>query len=294
MNRVDDFFRTRDYACWCGQHRSTPVCHQLFGNHPFAIRKCRACRTHRILPRALTSLDEAESLYNQQDFFHTEAELEQIKEHDLRRLQALGVRLAPGRAVLDVGCGDGRLLNAICDGFGCTGLGIDLDQRRISAARVASKSAQFECGLFEARQLNRKFDVVVSVAVLEHVIDPVGFLAQLRGALEPGGSIFGLTPNAGSLSYRVLGSWWRELLGIGQHIYLFSPESLRACAHEAGLEIVGILTDFDFGPPPLDFTSARGFALSVWWCYREIVRRLAQLFRTPTSGDLLSAHLKAI
>lgn len=294
VSKVEEFRRQHDYPCWCGQTEARLVCRQLFGRRPFVVLNCAACGTHRILPRALSDQSAAESLYNEYQVEFSGAELEKIRNNILRRCRQVDMPFDRQKRVLDVGCGSGYVLNAVCDQFDCEGRGIDVDKRRIALARSRARRAEFECGLFDPAQLGRPYDVILFNAVLEHVVDPVRFLQQLNAALTPGGSLFVLTPNARSLSYRVLGSWWRELLSIGEHIYLFSPESLAACAQQAGLKVVSFSSDDDLGTPRLELGSLRRVAISLWWCYRESVKRVARWIGHPASGDILYAHLKKI
>jgi hypothetical protein len=131
---------------------------------------------------------------------------------------------------------------------------------------------------------------VISSAVIEHVIDPFGFLQQLAAALPKGGSLFLLTPNAASLNYRLLRSWWRELLSIGEHIYLFTPESLGTCAAKAGFELTQANSDFDVSHLKLQWNSPRNAAFSAWALYRKRVKAVARALSTSRTGDILFAH----
>jgi hypothetical protein len=106
------------------------------------------------------------------------------------------------------------------------------------------------------------------------------------------GSLFLLTPNARSLNYRLLRSWWRELLSIGEHIYLFTPESLELCANEAGFHLVKYSSDFDRASLRLRTGGLREWLISAWSCYCEGVKRLSGLLATHRTGDILFAHFK--
>ncbi len=218
----------------------------------------------------------------------------QAVDKTLKRLADVRVSFVAESKVLDVGCGDGQLLEAICTKFGCAGKGIDVDRRRIDWAKKRSKHATFECELFDAAKIDRKYDILLCSAVLEHVVDPVNFLKQLNSALSEGGSLFLLTPNARSLNYRLLRSWWRELLSIGEHIYLFTPESLESCAGRAGFRLVDIASDFDYASFRFQLTNARSFLLSGWAIYRELIKRVSEQFTSRTTRDILYAHFRKL
>jgi 2-polyprenyl-3-methyl-5-hydroxy-6-metoxy-1,4-benzoquinol methylase len=292
-SKTETFRRTHDFPCWCGEVQSHRVCQQMFGRRYFMVLECDKCTTHRILPRALTAAADAEKLYNEYASVElSEARQEEADRHMLRRLRAVQLEFCPGIKVLDVGCGDGSTLNAICDSYGCEGKGIDVDKRRIAHARGKAKKAEFECGLFEGKKFAGPYDVVISSAVIEHVTDPIGFLKEFGDVLKPGGSVFLLTPNAASLNYRLLRSWWRELLSIGEHIYLFTPDSLELCAKQAGFELVTASSDFDFGAFSFKFRTPRELVIQVWACYRRAIKRLAQVFSSARTGDILFMHLR--
>jgi 2-polyprenyl-3-methyl-5-hydroxy-6-metoxy-1,4-benzoquinol methylase len=291
MPKHHDLITRHDYPCWCEHTEAKMICKQMFGRRPFVVLECRHCRTQRILPRALADESAARELYNEYasgGLFTTD--LDQVEKKMFPRLQQVGIAISRESRVLDVGCGSGSLLNAICRRFECAGLGVDIDKRRIEAARSQSSGARFECGFYDPEPCAGQFDIVISNAVIEHVVAPCAFLREMGRALRPGGSMFVLTPNASSLSYRILRSWWRELLSIGEHIYLFTPESLAACARQAGLEQVQMGSAYDPAAVSLGFGSPREFFVGIWGTYRETVKRLASKVSTAKDGDILYAH----
>ena len=146
--------------------------------------------------------------------------------------------------------------------------------------------------LFDGAKLGEKYDVIISSAVIEHVVDPPGFLKQFHPALADDGSLFLLTPNAGSLNYRLLRSWWRELLSIGEHIYLFTPGSLESCAGRAGFELIKLSSDFDWASPKFRANGFRNLLISLWAAYREWVKRFSSRLASPQTGDILYAHFR--
>ena len=294
MNSLDDFVQRHDFPCWCGETKGRVFCRQLFGRRPFVVWRCAACGTHRLLPRALAEATGAAELYNNYAIPRPTPQQEHTLENiALARMHRVGFAFRPGQRVLDVGCGDGLLLEAICRAHGCTGRGIDVDERRIRHAREHRPHAQFECGLFDPSQTAGPHDVIIACAVLEHVLDPVGFLRALAAGLAAGGSIYLLVPNAASLNYRILRSWWRELLSIGEHIHLFTPKSLGRCAAAAGLHVAEFDTDHDIGWPTIEFDSPRNALVAVWACWRECVKRICWLAHRRGHGDLLFARLVA-
>ena len=101
-------------------------------------------------------------------------------------------------AVLDVGCGIGRMTESIHNaGFYVTG--VDGSLARISEARVRVPSVEFIHSLFEDYKPKHLFATVVLSSVLEHVDEPVELLKMCRGWLDGGGVLIAAVPNRNAL-----------------------------------------------------------------------------------------------
>jgi SAM-dependent methyltransferase len=75
--------------------------------------------------------------------------------------------------------------------------------------------------------------------VIEHAMDPVQLLREAAAVLRPGGRVLLSTPNARSLTARILGRRWVHW-HTPYHLQLFSIRSLLAAAQGAGLRPVEI------------------------------------------------------
>jgi glycosyltransferase involved in cell wall biosynthesis len=96
------------------------------------------------------------------------------------------------------------------------------------------------------------FDTVVCLNVVEHVDDDVGALANLRGALAPGGRAIVLVPRGPDL-YGTLD----EVLG---HRRRYTEASLRRAALDAGFEVKALRPFNRVGTP-------------AWWLNGRVLRR---------------------
>jgi len=106
-----------------------------------------------------------------------------------------------GSSVLDVGCGNGWILDAISHkaqnavelyGLEPSRQGVLNTSSKVPTA-TAMQGTLEEC--LEQGLLNRKFDIVTCSEVIEHVEDPREFVEQLAQVLVDGGSLVLTTPN---------------------------------------------------------------------------------------------------
>lgn len=100
-----------------------------------------------------------------------------------------------GGALLELGCGLGDLLGLLQDDFDCVGIdvmahGVAETRRNAPRAQILEHSAD-DLHTFETH----RFNVVVSLHVIEHLLDPEKALFEMRRVLRPGGLVLFATPN---------------------------------------------------------------------------------------------------
>ena len=103
----------------------------------------------------------------------------------LRTVASLGVR-----TILDVGCGSGDNLEALARENNYELAGVDFSEQALAIAR--RRVPQATLGILDAQRevLPRTFDLVMSLQVVEHLLDDVSAIrnmARMAGALPPGG-----------------------------------------------------------------------------------------------------------
>ena len=110
-------------------------------------------------------------------------------------------RHATGGAMLDVGGGSGRFLKFIKDEYPeFDPTLIEVNQNLCGIAGEVFGLKTFN-GTIEQLQLEgREFDVVVSIATIEHIFDPASYLAKIRSVMKTGGILYMTMPRLGRLS----------------------------------------------------------------------------------------------
>lgn len=131
------------------------------------------------------------------------------------------------------------------------GCDLRLDHLAVAGrARAADGSLLLQADLHAIPLAPQSVDAAIVSEVLEHVADDVGALRQLATAVRPGGRLAITVPHAryplawdpiNWLLERTVGRPIRHgpLAGIWtDHLRLYTPASLRAVVHEAGLEVL--------------------------------------------------------
>lgn len=115
-------------------------------------------------------------------------------------------------AILDIGCGEGVLHDALRGvGYGRY-VGIDLSETAIGrAARFADAQTQFMVAKAETFESTERFDLIVINECLYYLEEPPSLLARLAGLLEPDGA-FVISMAMGNLNEGLLMlNLWRDL-----------------------------------------------------------------------------------
>lgn len=104
-----------------------------------------------------------------------------------------------GKKALDVGCGYGYVVDLLRS-FGYSVFGVDVSSCALKWARgfLSRKPRSFTLVLCDAQKplpFNIKFDLITCFEVLEHLLDPISAIANIRDLLKPNGIVVARTPN---------------------------------------------------------------------------------------------------
>ena len=226
----------------CGVCGSGPLATVLELNdhqgRPTALGRCPDCSLVQAI--AIPTNEELEHYYSKYCYSREASWV--LPEATLASVQRIVAALETYREAnrsLDVGCGAGAFLTAFARA-GWQSEGTELSE--VAVDRLTGNGFRIHRGAIEDLELPNGYDVAVLSEVLEHLRDPRAALANTARALRQGGVVYLTTPNFASLSRRVLRERWR-VIGVPEHLYYFSPASLRALLKLVGLRPVRIWTE---------------------------------------------------
>ena len=100
------------------------------------------------------------------------------------------------KSVLDVGCGDGRMLGFLGDDIKKK-VGVDLSKQAIKFAQAFHYSQDIEFFEIDAARLDGQFEVVLAIEVLEHIpdLEVASFINTLFQRTELGGYVIISVPS---------------------------------------------------------------------------------------------------
>lgn len=106
-----------------------------------------------------------------------------------------------GGAILEIGAGNGYLANSLLksnsniDKYTIT----DISVNRLHSVRAAISDNRLEAEVVDAEnydfESSGKYDAIIMMAIIEHFIDPLNTMKEIRKALKPDGIVYIDTPN---------------------------------------------------------------------------------------------------
>jgi 2-polyprenyl-6-hydroxyphenyl methylase/3-demethylubiquinone-9 3-methyltransferase len=162
---------------------------------------------------------------------------------DVRKLDCL-----KGLRMLDIGCGGGILSEPLAR-LGAQMVGADpsAENVAVAGAHASDNSLTIDYRSTTAEELaaaGERFDVVLAMEVVEHVVDVNAFVAVCASMVKPGGLLFAATLNRTlkSFALAIVGAEYvLRWLPRGTHQWdkFVTPEELERAMEEGGLDVTG-------------------------------------------------------
>lgn len=111
--------------------------------------------------------------------------------------------------ILEFGAGDGTLTNSLLNADLNINryLATDLSRPRLESIKNNVNNDKLDISELDIENFNHedygKFDAIIMLALIEHLIDPISAMKNVKKLLKPNGIIFIETPNVAELGYRL-------------------------------------------------------------------------------------------
>jgi len=194
-----------------------------------------------------------------------------------------------GHQLIDVGCSGGFFLKE-CQAAGYVVAGLEPSRQAAERARAELGIPIIEASLEEAQLPEDTYDVASLNNVLEHFPDPLQALKKIRRSLRPGGLFTVSVPNVifAQIAYPVFDRARAfgipspldhiELMHAPNHLYAFSPRTLRGLLTKAGFEAIEMHPEVPVGD-----------TRAVWHYTKQAQYQVARLLHTVNRG-LITGH----
>lgn len=197
-----------------------------FAEQSFSVIKCANCGLARTWPVPVEST-EAEKFYEEFDDYNLRYKSFNLwKIYCKKILKIINIYKKRGE-LLDVGCNVGIMVKESMD-KGYSAVGIDISNSAIEFGKKHLNLGDylFRGILSENLFLNKKFDIITYIHVLEHVADLNAEFEKIKKILKQDGILLISVPNYNSLWRILLRNKWYGFCP-KQHIWQFSRESLE-------------------------------------------------------------------
>jgi SAM-dependent methyltransferase len=240
----------------------------------FLAVRCRACGLVYLNPRpSLQDLPRIyPSDYHAYDF--SEAQFGFVykvrRRLEARRLLFCCQDLPSNARIIDVGCGDGFHLSLLRE-FGQPSWYLEgIDPNPLAVVAAQRRGLNVRQGTIQSLNFSEaSYDLVFTIATLEHVDEPVQVLEGVRSLLRPGGRVVIVTDNTDTLNFRLAQHRYWGGYHFPRHWNLFNAKTLRHLAFKVDLEVVQLTTLLS----PVNWVYSIHNALVDWGAPRWLIQQ---------------------
>ncbi len=201
----------------------------------YQLVKCNSCGLVRSTP--VIENDILNDLYVKSKLTYN-TEVENLKTTYLEALSPILNRLAKKSAILEIGCGNGFVVEELCkQGYTNTfGIEPSIDAVEKAPDDLSKRIVldYFKDGLFK----ENTFNFIFIFQTLDHIPNPDQFLKECHRVLKPNGYIFAYNHDVESISAKILGE--KSPIFDIEHTFLYSTDTIKKIFNKNRFEVLSV------------------------------------------------------
>jgi len=227
----------------CNHKKFVTVSKKVRDSKKSKIIQCTKCNNIQLEP--IPTIEEDKKFYNknlQMKNIKIKFQINKLKkksqEDTKRRIKFISKFLKKDSKILEIGSGYGFFLEGM-QKHGYEIEGIEVSKERLEYAKK-KKLKIFDINLLDdSSTILKKYDLIVSFHVLEHIVDPKKFLKEIRTMLKSKGKIIFEVPNSNDYQLK-LNSKYNEWYWQRAHINYYHPKTLSKLLKNSGFKNIQI------------------------------------------------------
>jgi len=213
--------------------------HVLKKPETYHLDKCKICGLIQAREREYINDDFRKALYGA-DYFASYGGKKPYQDYmqknrPFQRMARIlnGLNRAGNNKVLEIGCGYGGFMEEISL-LGWDAEGIELSEHAAKAAQDRGLNVRC-CDLASQEGASGAYDAVVTLATIEHVLDPKQFIVDAARYVRPGGILMLTSIDMDGILPKLLGRRWPQIAP-PWHLYYFKQNHIAFYLENAGLK----------------------------------------------------------
>jgi len=208
------------------------------------IIRCLKCNHIQIYP--IPTLNDEKKFYDENlqdkninDIGSIKRARRKMMPDNIRRAKLVSKIITKRSRILEIGSGHGFFLDIMKkNGYNVTGFEISKEKRKYS--KKVTNASVLDININEKISTVKPFDIVVLFHTLEHIIDPVIMLKNIKKLLKPKGKVLVEVPNCDDFHLE-LNKFYKEFYWERAHIHYFNSKSLKTVIHLGGFKNIKII-----------------------------------------------------
>ena len=141
-------------------------------------------------------------------------------------------------SVIDIGCGNGKLLEKISSlGKNIELSGIELDSKAAKRASKIENVKIYNSAFQETELKTNKFDIICMIHSFEHIPEPENIIKKLKNISSTESILYIAIPNISSFQFIIFGKHWLHL-DPEWHLHFIKPATLIQKMDKAGFKLI--------------------------------------------------------